>query len=157
MLYSVKGEQTGYIDLTWQSPGSSYASKAKTKFRFIYLELPLSVCRVFGDGKVSFLTTAGVSLNLFAQRETNVISILSNGDKITSSSDVDLGYSKFNIAGTLGLGVKYTLSNRLSISVKSIYRQFLNSIVVDKKAKEYIYSVGTNVEVYYKIKHRNKN
>jgi opacity protein-like surface antigen len=155
LFYSVKGEQTKYVDLTWQSPGNNYAAKTKTKFQFKYLELPLSVSRVIGNRKLSFLATAGVSINLFTQRKTNVISIL-GGDKIISSSDVDLGYSKLNIAGTLGFGIKYALSKRLSLYIVPVYRQFLNSIVADKKAKECIYSVGTNIGVYYKIKPRSR-
>jgi len=106
LFYSVKGEQTKYVDLIWKSPDSNYASKTKTKFQFTYLELPLSVSRAFGKGKLSFFAKAGVSINLFTQLRTNVISILGNGDKMTSSSDVDLGYSKINIAATLGLGIK---------------------------------------------------
>jgi len=55
-----------------------------------------------------------------------------------------------------GFGIRYDLTKRVCISVEPVYRQFINSIVVDRKAKEYPYSIGANVGIYYSFRKKSK-
>jgi opacity protein-like surface antigen len=156
LLYSIKGEQTKNTDLVWATPNPDFPVKSKTQYQFKYIDIPVKINYLWGGKRAKIFVSAGVSANVFSEKKTKVISEFANGHKTSESSVIDLGYLKFNLAGIIGFGIKYDLTKRISISVEPIYRQFINSIVVDKKAKEYPYSFGANVGVYYSFKKKNK-
>jgi len=156
LLYSVKGEQTKNTDLVWATPNPEFPVKSKTQYQFKYIEIPMKVNYLLGGKKIRIFVSVGVSLNVFSEKKTKVISQFANGHKSSESSVVDLGYLKFNLAAIAGFGIKYDLTKRVYISVEPVYRQFINSIVADKKAKEYPYSIGANVGIYYSFKKKRK-
>jgi opacity protein-like surface antigen len=155
LLYSIKGEQTKNTGLEWATPNPDFPIKSKTQYQFKYIDIPVKVNYLLGGKKVKIFVSAGVSVNVFSEKKTNVISEFANGHKISENSVIDLGYLKFNLAGLLGFGIKYDLTKKISLFVEPVCRPFINSIVVDKNAKEYPYSIGANVGVYYSFK-RNK-
>ena len=156
LLFSLNGEQTKYQDLQWQSQGNNYPQKAKSQFHYKYLAIPLEFAHYFGSNRLRFFVAAGISLNVFTQKKTNVISIYNN-DKNISSSSVDVGYNKVNIAACVSAGIDYDLSKRFYLSFAPYYARFLNSVVADKEAKEYSYSLGCNAGIYYKLKKKVRN
>ena len=155
LLFSLNGEQTKYQDLQWQSEVNNYPQKAKSQFRYKYLTIPFEFAHYFGSNQLRFFAATGVSLNVFTQKKTNVISIYDNDKKISSSS-VDVGYNKINIAACVSAGIEYHLSKRFSLSFAPYYARFLNSVVADKQAKEYSYSLGCNAGIYYKLRKKEK-
>jgi opacity protein-like surface antigen len=154
LLYSVKGEQTKFTSLKWTTSDPHYPVKSKTEFHFQYIEIPITIAHSFGKSKLKFFSTAGVSMNMFTKKKTEVVSAFADEHKESSYSDVDAGYLKFNLAVILGMGIKYDASKRMSLYVEPVYKQFLNSIFTDDNAKEYLYSIGTNIGINYKFKRK---
>ncbi len=118
--------------------------------------MPLKVNYLIGGKKLKFFVSGGVSINVFSEKKTTVVSQFTNGDRTLTNSVIDLAYRKFNLAVIAGFGIKYDLTKRFSISFEPVYRQFINSIVVDKKAREYPYSIGANVGMYYTLKKKTR-
>jgi len=75
LLFSLNGEQTKYQDLQWQSQGNNYPQEAKAQFHCKYLAIPFEFAHYFGSNQLRFFAAARVSLNVFTQKKTNVISI----------------------------------------------------------------------------------
>lgn len=157
LFYSIKGEQTKYTELLWTTPNPDYAVKSKTKHLFKYIDIPLKVHYLFGTKNIKWFVSTGIALNVFSERKTQIISEFSDGQKASDNSAVDLGYLKFNLSAIVGFGINYDLTKRISVSVEPVYRQFINSIVADIKAKENPYSFGANVGIYYTLKKRSKD
>ncbi|MBI3234135.1 MAG: PorT family protein, partial [Bacteroidetes bacterium] len=145
ILYSIKGEQTKNANLAWVNLSPDFPTKSQTQWRFKYLDIPVKVNYSFIKRKVNCFISAGISANVFLQREAKVISKFADGHKTSESSTIDLGYLKFNLAGIVGFGIKYDFTKNVSISAEPVYRQFINSIVADRNAKEYPNSIGINV------------
>lgn len=152
IFFSVKGYQTSSMGLKWPMQNQSYPVSSKVRFSFKFLELPLRLKYFISSGeRVRFFVAAGPSINFFMQRKTTVVSELPDGDKNRDHSTVNAGYSRFSLAAVAGIGVEYYLSQRVLITAEPVYRQFVTSLVVDDDAKEYPYSVGMNVGVYYRL------
>lgn len=152
LFYSIKGQQTRNTDLVWTAPNADLPVKSKTQYHFKYIDIPLKAQYFFGNRKIKYFLSAGVSFNIFSEKATKVVSEFEDGHTTSENSIVDLGYLKFNLAAIIGCGIRYDATERISISAEPVYRQFINSIVADKKAKEYPYSIGTNFAVYYSLK-----
>lgn len=156
LFYSIKGEQTKNTNLVWVTPNPDFPIKTKTQYQYKYIDIPVKVNYLLGGKKFKIFVSVGVSANVFSEKKTTVISEFTNGHKTSEYSVIDLGYLKFNIAAIIGLAIKYDLTNRIFISAEPVYRQFINSIAVDKKSKEYPYSIGATVGVYYSFKKKTK-
>ena len=149
VYYSIMGEQTKTTELFWVNSSPDFPAKSKTQYQFKYINIPLKLHYVFGSKKVSYFVSAGFSINIFTEKKTKVILEFKNGHKTSDNSVVDLGYLKFNLATVIGFGIKYDVTKKISISIEPVYRQFINSIVVGTGTKEYPYSLGANIGVYY--------
>lgn len=156
LYYSIKGEQTKTIELTWATPSSDYPIKSKTKYNYKYIDFPLKMQYFLGGRSIKPFISAGVSATIFSEKKTKVILEFSDGHKTSENSVIDLGYLKFNLVAIVGFGIKYDLSKRTFITIEPVYRQFINSIVVDRSAREYPFSIGANLGVYCTFKKKDK-
>ncbi|MEP7142398.1 MAG: outer membrane beta-barrel protein [Ferruginibacter sp.] len=154
IYYSVMGAQTKNIELKWATPGINFPVTSKTRYLYKYLDIPVKINYLFGPGRVNYFISCGVSVNIFSEKKTKLISAYTSGHTTSVSSAVDLGFLKFNLATLIGLGIKYDITKRLSIACEPVYRQFINSIEADKSIKEHPYSIGINVEMIYRFKQK---
>ena len=155
--YSIKGERTKTIEFTWATPSSDYPSKSKTQYQYKYIDIPLKVQYFLGSKRIKPFISVGVSATIFSEKKTKVILEFSDGHKASENSTTDLACLKFNLVTIVGFGIKYDLSKRIFIIIEPVYRQFINSIVVDRSAKEHPFSIGTNFGVYYTLKKKDKH
>lgn len=149
LYFSIKGEQTKKEALAWAGVSSGYPMKSRTRFRYKFIDLPLKVHFVFGTKRILPFVSAGFSATIFSEKTTKVISEFSDGHTTFANSSVDLGYRKFNLVAIVGTGVKYETSGGIVIIFEPVYRQFINSIMVDAGVKERPFSIGANVGLYY--------
>ena len=112
LLYSIKGEQTRDTNLVWVVPNANLPVKSKTQYHFKYIDIPLKAQYYFGNRRVKFFLSAGVSFNIFSEKATKVISEFEDGHKTSENSMVDLGYLKFNLAALIGCGIKYDIKKK---------------------------------------------
>jgi opacity protein-like surface antigen len=152
LLYSNNGLKTKYEDLTWASSDPELPSRSKTIYRFKYLALPVSVSYSFlVINKMSLFATAGLSANIFLSKKTNVAVTYPDGDNNSHASSKQTGYSRFNLSATIGAGIDYRFSKRITLRAAPFYQRSLTSIVVDNDAKEYLFSFGVNTGIHYTL------
>lgn len=150
--YTIRGEETKQTLLVWTSPDPAFPDKSKTKFRYTVIEFPLKVNYCLRTGKLSYAVSLGVSANVFSEKNSKVILTYEDGHKTKAVSNVNIGYRKFNSALLIGAELKYQFSERIAFTLNPIYRQFITSILIDGKSKEYPYAVGVAFGVYYTFK-----
>ena len=152
LLYSNKSLKTKYEDLTWASSGPDLPSRSKTIYHFKYVALPVSVSYNFlVINKMSLFATAGLSASIFLSKKTNVVATYPDGDNSSHASSKQWGYSRFNLSATIGAGIDYRLSKRITLRGAPFYQRSLTSIVADDEAKEYLFSFGVNTGIYYTL------
>jgi hypothetical protein len=150
--FAIRGEQTKKTELIWASADPTFPDKSKTKFKYTIIEFPLKVNYCLRSGKLSYAASLGVSANVFSEKNSKVISEYADGHTTTTISNVNIGYRKFNAAALIGAELKYQPAERIAFTLNPVYRQFITSLLVDGKAREYPYSIGATVGVYYTFK-----
>jgi hypothetical protein len=150
--FTIRGEQTKETTLIWASPDPAFPDKSKTKFKYTIIEFPLKVNYCLRSGRLSYAASLGVSANVFSEKNSKIISEYTDGHTTTAISNVNIGYRKFNAAVLIGAELTYQLTERIAFTLNPIYRQFITSILVDDKSKEYPYAIGAAVGVYYTFK-----
>ena len=70
--------------------------------------------------------------------------------KVTTSKHVEKGISKVNISFIGGFGLDYDLLEKFQIRFEPIFRHSIISIT-DNDLKDYLWSAGLNVGLYYKL------
>jgi hypothetical protein len=154
--YTIRGEQTKKAELLWASPDPSFPDKSKTKFKYTVIEFPLKVNYYLKMGRLSYAVSLGFSANVFSEKNTKVFLEYGDGHKTKAVSNVNIGYRKFNSAVLIGGELSYQFTERLAFTLNPIYRQFITSILIDDKAKEYSYAIGGACGVYYTFKKKVK-
>ncbi len=148
--YVLRGEKTKPVKLNWQgNVNEEYPEKSITKFKYRYVEFPIKGNYLFRIRNLQCFVSAGISINIFTKKTSVVIVEYTNDRKTKSKSDLNIGQSKFNMAGVIGFGVQYAFNEKISVSLEPVYRQFFTSIVAGQTAKEYPFSIGANVGIYY--------
>ncbi|MFH1320201.1 MAG: outer membrane beta-barrel protein [Bacteroidota bacterium] len=119
--------------------------------KYQHLDFPVKVNYSIISKKMKFFLTTGISTNVFLAYKTTAIKKYSDGktERNTSSSDY-YDFSKVNFAFIGGLGMEYTLANKLGFRLEPIYRRSINSII-DAPIKSYLYSFGINIGIFYKL------
>lgn len=156
LLYAVKGVQTKKTRLDWTGPGEIYPNNGKKKLQHAFMEIPLKLNYGLGGKKIRYFASAGISLNTLAQKKTTIGLEFMDGRKLSESSVRSADYFRINVAALIGFGFQSELTERMSISVEPVFRQFLNSIDVGQNSKEYPYTVGVNVGLYFGLKKKQK-
>lgn len=150
--YTIRGEQTKTTALIWASPDPAFPDKSKTKFKFTVIEFPLKVNYQLHTGRLSYAVSLGASANVFSEKNSKVILEYGDGHKTTTVSTVNIGYRKFNSALLIGAELRYQLTERIVFTLNPVYRQFITSILIDEESKEYPFSVGAALGLYYTFK-----
>jgi hypothetical protein len=150
VLYSNKGLKTKWVDLAWVTDDAGLPAESKIVYRYKYLIIPMNVSySIFEDEKVRLFASMGMSMNIFLQKKTKVIFENSSSSNDSHESFKQTGYSHLNFAARMGAGIDYRLSSRLNFRAEPYFQRSITSIVVDKGAKEYLFSFGLALGVHY--------
>jgi hypothetical protein len=150
--YSDQGEKTIKMPLSWVTVNQSYPISSYTVFHYQFVGIPLIVDYSIPGNKITYFFSAGFSGSIFLNKRTTVISTYEDGHNTMSSSNKDIGYAKFNLAAVIGFGASYDLSKRLTFQLQPVFLRSLNSIIIDKNAKIYLFSFGANFRLMYSFK-----
>lgn len=158
LLYSRKSTKTKFEELQWTDPDPSLPIKSKTIYHFHYFGLPVIVnYKFFEKKKLNLYAAMGLVPDLFFEKRTKVVVEYSTGDDDSYTSPERIGYSKINLDIVIGAGMEYLLSERFYLKAGPFFRHSVNSIIVDKDAKEFLFSAGINVSISYKLKERERD
>lgn len=154
--YTIRGEQTKKKALNWVSPDPAFPAYSKTKFKYTIIEFPLKIKYSLNTTRFSYAAMMGISANVFSEKNSKTMLEYENGHTTKVLSNVNIGYRKFNVAVCLGAELKYAFSEQVAFTLEPAYKQFMTSILIDEQSKEYLYSMGLAVGVYFTFKKKNK-
>jgi len=153
-LYSDKGEKTKTYSPVWIAPTGQPDPALPTKitsiYHYIFLDIPIKVNYYLLTQRVKFFLTAGISPNIFLTQRTTSIFDYTDGHSSTNTSSGNTGFAKINLTFTVGLGLGYDLTKKMYLKAEPTYRRSITSIV-NAPIKGYLYSVGLNTGLYYKL------
>jgi hypothetical protein len=104
---------------------------------FSYLELPVLVRYKIIDKTIDFNLIGGISYNLLVN---NSVYTMVNGSKYTIGETEKL--NPLSISSTLGMGMEYNLSEKLSLNIEPTLRYYLNPINGSTGVNVHPYSFG---------------
>ena len=150
------GFKTKYSNLEFVSESTDFPIKTKTKYSFRSLVIPIKANFNFDLGKLNCYATLGVSYNSLFDRKSTLLVQFPDG-RTEESSDINTtGFQDFTFSLIAGFGVNYVLFDRITLAVEPLFRRNLSSIVPDKNADEYPYSIGLNFKLFYNLKYKQK-
>jgi hypothetical protein len=154
IIFANRGMTTKKIDLEWVSPNAEYLTKSKTTYSYYYIEIPIKGNYHFKVGKLKAYVTGGVSLNNFTNRVTKTITYTENGKSNSEKAAVNYGFVPNTYSAILGLGIDIPFKNRWLLNFEPLYRQNFTSISYERNGKEYFFSVGANVKLFYQFQRK---
>ena len=73
----------------------------------------------------------------------------SDRTEINENDESGVDFNKVNLIGLAGFGAETALSKRFGIRIEPVFRYSFTPMV-DDLMKEYLYSVGLNVAIFYR-------
>lgn len=145
--YSNKGYQTKMRDLKYTLPEPDLPYKAKRRYNFHYIDIPVKANFTFGKKKVRFFTSAGITTNIFLQ-ETQTLVLVYTDRTSRETNPTNYKFNRINISPTISAGIDYKINDRTNLRVEPTFRYGVLKII-DESLTEYIYSGGLNIGYYY--------
>ncbi|MCC6683622.1 MAG: PorT family protein [Bacteroidia bacterium] len=144
--YSNKGYQTKFRNLILIQPDPNSPYKAKFIYNMHYIDIPVKANFTYGDKKVRFFTSAGITTNIFIKATST--SVLIYSDRIDrKTTPVNTKIKKVNISPTLSVGIDYKINSRMSLRVEPTFRYGVLK-TTDTPVTDYLYSSGINIGYY---------
>jgi hypothetical protein len=117
-----------------------------------YLDIPFRAILSFGKKRIRFVTSVGITTNIFLKATQTQVLEFENGDiKRYEPQDWERDYKTFNISPTVSIGLDYKISNKLNLRVEPTFRYGLLKIS-DASISNYLWSGGFNIICYYVLK-----
>ncbi len=113
---------------------------------FSYLELPVFVKYKFIDKTLDFNLIGGISYNLLIN---NSVYTLEGGNKYPIGKTE--GLNQLSLSSSLGMGMEYNFSNKLSINLEPTFRYYLNPFSEITVPRGHPYSFGIFSGISYKF------
>ena len=114
-----------------------------------YLSVPLKINYFFIKKKFDFYLTGGLFFNVFLNEITVFTThYAKNNNKVIENTNS--GFSKLNFGLIAGFGMNYQINPKSTFVIEPNYRRSISSIV-DAPVKSYLYSLGVNIGVLFKI------
>ena len=145
--YVMRKEDFVFVDGLSIEDDPSSPEKYKTNYHFYYLGLPVKLNYIFLDRKVSLFVSAGFSTDLFLEgKQSSVFHFEDRTEESSFSMEGD--YNKITFSGLAGVGMETQISERIHIRIEPIFRYSFTPLI-DIPLKEYLYSVGGNLTLFY--------
>ncbi len=152
LQYSNKGYKTVMNDLTYgdivdprrgflYSTGGSTPTNVQLTDQYHYLDIPLKVNYVLGNGKLCFISTTGITVNILLGTSTKLSYTYSDGSKDNKTEKYDYGTNRFNLSPEVGIGLGWRISPAGSLSFVPTFRYGLLK-TFNTSITEYLWSGG---------------
>lgn len=116
------------------------------KQSFSYLELPVFMRYKLIDKKVDFNILGGFSYNILL--DNSVYTIIDGSKYMIGTTD---GINKYSISSSVGMGMEYNFSDKLSLNLEPTFRYYLNSFNNEYGSDFHHYSFGVFSGITYKF------
>ncbi len=144
-----RGEKTHVITLVPIEPDPNLPSnKVVDTYHFLYLNIPLLLNYKVGIKNPEIFLSAGFSTGFFIKQWTTVKYIGAHKKTVLNEPN---DCTKINLSAMLGFGVNYQISKKFSIRFQPLFSYSITP-VCKVPLKEYHYSLGANMGLYYQLK-----
>lgn len=157
--YSQKGFLTRKEILAVGNKNSSFPISGQLRYQYRFLEIPLKLYYRFGQEKINYSISAGVSANVLDLEKTEVLYHYADGHKEFVLSPHQLYYSTDNIvpAAQLSVGIHYNPTKKFAIMLEPGFTQFIGSVAKGwDYERDLLYAVGLRAGVFYRFNARKK-
>jgi len=145
--YSNKGFQTKKQDVTTLEPEPDLPQKIQFIYNFHYIDIPVKANFTVGKKKIRFITSVGVTINVFLKEtQTSILIYSDHTDRKTDPSNYD--HKKVNISPTISAGIDYKINSRMNLRIEPTFRYGILKII-DAPVSGYLFSSGLNISYYY--------
>lgn len=151
LLYSQKGQKFILNSRAWNTPqGTSNLDDYRYYVHYVYLEVPLKCNYYLNKGRFKVYSSVGITGNLFLGKKTIRIDPYSkkNYDKNWSYDLQNIPLVEFGLSS--GIGIRYDFAPDAFFKFEPTYKQFVRPLV-DLPVNGYMYSLGANFGLYFKI------
>ncbi len=144
--YANKGYQTlGLIYGNMIKPQNGAITRSAEKSEFYYVSLPLKVNYMIGNGKLRFISSAGISPGVLLSSKKKQVIKYENGAILRTEEEVSRNFKQFNLFSTISIGIQYHLKDKISIRIEPN----LSYGLLQVSPNQNLYSIGVNVGFYY--------
>ncbi len=156
LRFADRGYTSPKETLVWASSDPKFPSQVRTTVSLNYVEIPFRVTHKLKVGKLDVYAMGGVSLNFLTNQVTRFKMYYENGDKDVNKDKTHYGFEDKTYSFLLGFGLNIPFANRLLLNIEPVYSQNFTSVMADKNAREYLYSLGVNTKLVLRMKKKTK-
>lgn len=157
--FSNKGYQTKMQDLTFGSAidprrGFTYnaSGAAPIRAQFIYndyyIDIPLKANFIFGKKKIRFISSAGLTTNIFIKETSTSVIEYNDGTSDKKSQSTTDDYNRVNISPIVSLGIDWKLNSKSNLRIEPTFRYGVLKII-DAPITDYLWNAGLNISYYF--------
>ncbi|MEO6548830.1 MAG: outer membrane beta-barrel protein [Ferruginibacter sp.] len=126
--YSNKGYQTKKQNLVFSQPDPSLPTTTKIVYVYHYIDIPLKVNLMLGQGRIRLISSVGVTTNILMKEN----------------------YKKVNFSPMAGIGIDYKINNQINLRVEPTFRYGI-LYTTDTPVTENLWNTGLNIGLYFKL------
>jgi len=154
LFYSDKGYETKKVALDYQSPGPNLPTHFMAKYQMHYLDIPLKLNYISGQGRLKFIAGAGFSANFFLNGNVKPTIFYGDGrEESREKESLTSDFNKFNISALASIGLEYKLKENIFLRVEPTFQYGLKTVSQPRvDIAEYLWNVGLNVGVHLRLK-----
>ena len=132
-------------------PGDPMYTYSALYYKYKFISLPLKMNYFFINSKLKLFASAGIVVNYLSETNVHAYEFYTNDLIIEIYYKMSKEYfNSFNFQFIAGFGADYDLNKHFKLRIEPYFRRSLNS-VSNTQIKNYMYSAGANLGVYYKF------
>ena len=149
ITYSNKGYQTTMQVLYYFQYDPAFPQKMKSIYNYHYIDIPLKANFIFGKKKLRFISSLGLTTNVFI-RETSTSVLVYSDRTERNSSATNFKYNRFNLSPSIGVGIDYKINDKMNLRIQPSFSYGILKII-DAPITAYLYSGGINMSYFFKL------
>ena len=112
-----------------------------------YLKMNFS----FGRGKLRFVSSTGVTTNLFILETIKGIYEYEDGSTERSSGKTYYNYNRINISPMISAGIDWEMENQKHLKIEPTFRYGIIQ-VIDAPVTDYLWNAGLSIGYYFGVR-----
>ncbi|MDX1685752.1 MAG: outer membrane beta-barrel protein [Saprospiraceae bacterium] len=144
--YSIHGYQARWKDLNFGTPQPRIADRAKFKYRFHYLNVPVNYQHKFGSHEQFYLRGGIVNSVFIKEIQSSLLD--RDGDIKVEKMETDDEYNTLVISGNIGFGYTRLISDKLRLDLGPHFQCNISQII-DTPVTGRLWHVGLGAALWY--------
>ncbi len=133
----------------YQPDDPAIPERLTTNYHFYYLGVPVKLNYHFYQKRMRMYVSAGVSADFAIDTKSKTTMKYRDRTESIERNNNGGDYNKICLSGLAGFGAETALFKRFGIRIEPVFRYSFTPMV-DDPMKEYLYSAGLNVAIFYR-------